>query len=115
MFQYTKSERPGIIEHRRFTASVYMDTEYGVVRWSSSDNIPPQDTLRDMAKQGLISWDVEEATNAKRAQEDQVTLREHREFRERYGYSDEEKAEMRAEFGSDVVVVDVITGKRILL
>jgi len=113
-FIYTqRQERPPVVRQFRFSHHAYIDTAEGVVRWSSNDRIPPEDTLRDMVEQLLITWDVEHASNWKRGFEEQETLTEYRAFRKAHGYTPEELSEMVTAFGPDAKVVDVLTGKTI--
>jgi hypothetical protein len=123
-FQYQKTERPGVvvkveqsgaIVHYRFIANAYIDTDDGVVRWAKNDNVPPSDCLRDMAKQGLITPDVEEASNWTRKLEEEKLLKQQAKFRQKNDYSAEELAEMREVFGEGARVIDVTTGQRVPL
>lgn len=93
-------------------ADFYIDNN--VVRWNSSDNVPPEDILAEFVVAGLI--DSETAVNSinVKKQEDLAFLKEYVANRKKYGYSDEEKFEMRAAFGNEPVV-DIFTGKLIAL
>ena len=84
-----------------------------VVRWVSSNNIPFEDMLERFLLAGVIT-DTEMANSiAYRKVEDKAFLEAYVAQRQKYGYTDEEKFEMRAAFG-DEEVVDVFTGKRIV-
>ena len=82
----------------------------GEVRWVASDNIPPTDILEMAVVDGTITWEMFERTQEQKDIETQEFFGRYRAQREKYGYSEEEKAEMRAEFG-DEEAVDVFTGK----
>lgn len=95
------------------TKDFYIDetTEYGqVVRWNSSDNIPPKDILAEFCVMGFITTETLYDSIACKNKEDAAFLEEYVARRQKYGYSDEEKFEMRAAFG-DEEVVDIFTGK----
>ena len=100
------------------TADFYIDETNEVagpvVRWISSDNIPFEDMLTEFLIAGYI--DAETVVNSmnQRKVEDKAFLEQYVANRAKYGYSDEEKFEMRAAFG-DEEVVDVFTGKTITL
>jgi hypothetical protein len=85
-----------------------------VVRWFSSDNIPPTDIIADFVVAGYIDQQI--AVNSIEADkvEQRIAIQEYIQRRQKYGYSDEEKFEMRAAFG-DEQVVDVFTGKLVSL
>lgn len=94
----------------------YIDetSEYGqVVRWNSSDNIPPKDILAEFCVKGYITAETLYDSIACKNAEDTKFLEEYISNRKKYGYSDEEKAEMRNAFG-DEEVVDIFTGKRVV-
>lgn len=87
--------------------------EYGqVVRWNSSNNIPPKDILADFCVKGYITSETLYDSIACKNAEDAKFLEQYIANRAKYGYSDEEKFEMRAAFG-DEEVVDIFTGKTI--
>ncbi len=56
-----------------------------------------------------------EATRAARNEEVSRSMEEYRKARQAHGISEEEKAEMRAAFGTGTTVVDIITGQEIRL
>ena len=86
----------------------------GEVRWVASDNIPPADILEMAVVDGTITWEMFERTQEQKAIETQEFLGRYQAMREKHGYSQEEKAEMRSEFG-DEEVIDVFTGKEVAL
>jgi hypothetical protein len=45
----------------------------------------------------------------------QCSINDYIDFRETYGYSQEERAEMAAAFGPDANIIDVLTGEKVLL
>ena len=95
-------------------ADFYIDetkAEFGpVVRWNSSDNVPPNDILTEFLVAGYIDAEtVVNSMNAKKA-EDLAFLEQYVANRKKYGYSDEEKFEMQAAFGGEEVI-DIFTGE----
>lgn len=98
-------------------ADFYIDetkAEFGpVVRWNSSDNIPPNDILTEFFLDSLITETEHANSIAARKIEDAAFLAEYVARRQQFGYSDEEKFEMRAAFG-DEEVVDIFTGQRVV-
>lgn len=83
-----------------------------VVRWISSNNIPFEDMLERFLLAGVIT-DTDMANSiAQRKVEDKAAIEAYISNRQKYGYSDEEKFEMRAAFG-DEEVVDMFTGLKI--
>ena len=85
----------------------------GVVRWNSSNNVPPNDILTEFLVGGLVSQEEVLRSISKRKEEEIAFLEAYVARRQKYGYSDEEKFEMRAAFG-DEEVVDVFTGKKVV-
>lgn len=94
-------------------ADFNVDTN-GVVRWNSSNNVPPNDILTEFLVGGLVSQEEVLRSISKRKEEEIAFLEAYVARRQKYGYSDEEKFEMRAAFG-DEEVVDVFTGETINL
>lgn len=95
-------------------ADIYIDetnANFGpVVRWVSSDNIPFQDMLTEFLIAGYIDQEtVVNSINARKI-EDAESIKQYIAMRQKRGYSDEEKFEMRAAFGGEEVV-DIFTGK----
>jgi hypothetical protein len=83
-----------------------------VVRWNLSNNIPPKDMLEDFWRKGYITLGTLSDSIACKNAEDSKFLEQYIASRKKYGYSDEEKFEMRAAFG-DEEVVDLFTGERV--
>jgi hypothetical protein len=100
------------MEERQINGEIYFGAD-GVVRWTSNNRVMPKDCreiLSHTAYRDLFSED------ASRAAEEAETAAFLESYRKNYtGPSEEEKAEMRAAFGTGSTVVDVITGKRIRL
>ena len=89
----------------------YVDKN-NVVRWNSDDQVPPRDILAELCVVGYITREqIYDSLTAKEA-EDKVFLEQYVANRKQYGYSDEEKFEMRAAFGYEEVV-DLFTGLRV--
>ena len=90
--------------------NAYQDAD-GIYRWKSNNRIPFMDMLE--------SWNLDSETlekcQAARKAEDQTFLAEYREQMKDYEPSDEERFEMRAAFGEGAEVVNVITGKTIIV
>ena len=86
----------------------------GEVRWAYSNNIVPGDILEMAVVDGTIDIAVRNRTEEVRIVEDEEFFAQYRANREKYGYSAEEKFEMRAAFG-DEEVIDIITGKVVAL
>ena len=61
-----------------------------------------------------ITWEMFERTQEQKAIESQEHMARYVAMREKHGYSQEERSEMRAQFG-DEEVVDVFTGKQVTL
>ena len=100
------------MEERQMNGEIFFGAD-GVVRWTSNNRVMPKDCreiLSHTAYRDLFS------AEASRAAEDAETAAFLESYRKNYtGPSEEEKAEMRAAFGTGSTVVDVITGKRIRL
>lgn len=97
-------------------ADFYIDetnSDFGpVVRWNSNDSIPFGDMLTEFLVAGFIDQEtVVNSLNARKI-EDKVFLEQYAANRKKFGYSDEEKFEMRAAFG-DEEVVDIFTGLKV--
>ena len=93
----------------------YIIGSKGEVRWKKSNNIVPGDILEMAVVDGTIDIALRNRTEEVRKVEDAEFFAQYRANREKYGYSDEEKFEMRAAFGEGETVVDIITGKEIVL
>ena len=87
----------------------------GEVRWAYSNNIVPGDILEMAVVDGTIDIALRNRTEEVRVVEDAEFFAQYRANREKYGYSEEEKAEMRANSDGDEEWVDIITGKAIQL
>jgi hypothetical protein len=84
----------------------------GILCWKSNGQVPFDDMLQDFQNLG-IRFDMEKT---KKFREKQVSksIAAYKKSMENHQYSDEELFEMRAAFGSDAEVVNVITGKKII-
>ena len=107
-------------ERARSGVAVLAEKEYhlgpkGELRWNSSNNIVPSDILEMAVVDGTIDIAVRNRTEEVREVEDEIFLRNYINFRQKHGYSEEEKAEMRANSDGDEEWVDVLTGKEIAL
>lgn len=87
----------------------YVDTN-GVVRWNSNDQVPFDDMLTTFLVRGFIEQEnVIMSMNTRKA-EAAKAIESYVANRQKYGYSDEERFEMRAAFGGEEVV-DIFTGE----
>lgn len=84
----------------------------GVIRWNSSNNVPPTDILTEFLTAGFVTQEEVLRSISKRKEEDLAFLEAYVARRQKYGYTDEEKFEMRAAFG-DEEVVDMFTGLKV--
>jgi hypothetical protein len=116
VYAWTKRNGFGetIVDYEK-TRDNWLDTTLhgGVVRWKSNGQVPPTDCLNCFEAAGFLF--IREATDAAHQRDLDKLVAGHRAYREAHGYSGEERAEMRAAFGDDAVVVDVLTGKRVRL
>ena len=100
------------MEERQINGEIFFGAD-GVVRWTSNNRVMPKDCreiLSHTVYRDLFSED------ASRAAEDAETAAFLESYRKNYkGPSEEEKAGMRAAFGTGSTVMDVITGKRVSL
>ena len=100
------------MEERQMNGESFFGAD-GVVRWTSNNRVMPKDCREILSHTAYRDLFSEEAS---RAAEDAETAAFLESYRKNYtGPSEEEKAEMRAAFGTGSTVVDVITGKRIRL
>ena len=83
-------------------------TADGAAYWASSGNYLPADCVEILTYTDF-AFSVEETTKAREAQTAEFIRNYHHEVTE------EERAEMRAAFGTGTTVVDVISGKKIKL
>lgn len=81
-----------------------------VVRWLTSDNIPFEDKLTEFLIAGLIDQQTVVNSINLRKEEDKASIAKYIANRQKYGYSDEEKFEMRAAFAGEEVI-DLFTGE----
>ena len=100
------------MEERQINGEIFFGAD-GVVRWTSNNRVMLKDCreiLSHTVYRDLYSED------ASRAAEEAETAAFLESYRKSYkGPSEEEKAEMRAAFGTGSTVVNVITGERIRL
>ena len=100
------------MEERQMNGEIFFGAD-GVVRWTSNNRVMPKDCreiLSHTAYRDLFNED------ASRAAEEAETAAFLESYRKNYkGPSEEEKAEMRAVFGTGTTVCDIITGERIRL
>ena len=100
------------MEERQMNGEIFFGAD-GVVRWTSNNRVMPKDCREILSHTAYRDLFSEEAS---RAAEDAETAASLESYRKNYtGPSEEEKAEMRAAFGTGSTVVDVITGKQIRL
>jgi len=100
------------MKERQMNGEIFFGAD-GVVRWTSNNRVMPKDCREILSHTAYRDLFSEEAS---RAAEDAETAAFLESYRKNYtGPSEEEKAEMRAAFGTGSTVVDVITGKRIRL
>ena|SRR6056300_1419625 len=89
--------------------------EDGSVRWIMSDNMVPSDIMEMAVVDGTLTIDQRNKAEEIRIVEDKAFLDLYVKSREKYGYSEEEKAEMRANSDGEEDWYDIFTGKRIAL
>ena len=100
------------MEERQMNGEIFFGAD-GVVRWTSNNRVMPKDCREILSHTAYRELFSEEASRAAEDAESAAFLES---YRKNYtGPSEEEKAEMRAAFGTGSTVVDVITGKRIRL
>ena len=100
------------MEERQMNGEIFFGAD-GVVRWTSNNRVMPKDYREILSHTAYRDLFSEEAS---RAAEDAETAAFLESYRKNYtGPSEEEKAEMRAAFGTGSTVVDIITGERIRL
>ncbi len=100
------------MEERQMNGEIFFGAD-GVVRWTSNNRVMPKDCREILSHTAYRDFFSEEAS---RAAEDAEIAASLESYRKNYtGPSEEEKAEMRAAFGTGSTVVDVITGERIRL
>ncbi len=100
------------MEERQMNGEIFFGAD-GVVRWTSNNRVMPKDCREILSHTAYRDLFSEEAS---RAAEDAETAAFLESYRKNYtGPSEEEKAEMRAVFGTGTTVCDIITGERIRL
>lgn len=105
----------GTADHIRTEFLTRANVVDGVCRWVNSGNVPFEDMLEDFHALGLISAECVNKSVEVREAENDALLAEYVTYRKENGYSAEEMFEMRAAFGPDTEVVNVITGDKIYL
>lgn len=93
----------------KLRTSAHLDATGVVLRWNSNRRCVPTDCAELAAHLG-IGVNLEAHEMARKA-EDSALIAAYVAGRERRGYSDEERFEMRAAFGPGVEVVNVFTGR----
>lgn len=85
----------------------------GIVRWNSSNNVPPSDMVEAMIAYGHDDIDIDACHKAREA-DNAVAIAQYIEARNNMTEDEkrEEAFERRAAFGPGVEVVNVITGER---
>jgi hypothetical protein len=100
------------MEERQINGEIFFGAD-GVVRWTSNNRVMPKDCREILSYTVYRDLFSEEAS---REAEDEETAAFLEAYRRNYkGPSAEERAEMRAAFGTGSTVVDIITGERIRL
>jgi hypothetical protein len=92
-----------------YTKEFYVDNN-DVVRWKSNDRVPFDDMLTEFLLKDLICQEQVISSMSARKIEDLTFLEQYVENRKKFGYSDEEKFEIKAAFGNEEVV-DIFTGE----
>ena len=100
------------MEERQINGEIFFGAD-GVVRWTSNNRVMPKDCREVLAHSVYRDLYSEEASRAAEEAETAAFLDSYRKSYK--GPSEEEKAEMRAAFGTGATVVNVITGERIRL
>ena len=95
------------------TQTYFEETSDGqVVRWISNDTVPPLEILSELFVAGYITRETHfNSMNVSRI-EQAAFLEQYIANRRKFGYSDEEKAEMANAFAGEEVV-DIFTGERV--
>ena len=81
-----------------------------VVRWNSNNQVPFDDMLTEFFVAGWIERQTMLNSTATRKEEASIAIQQYIDNRKKFGYSDEEKAEMDAAFAGETVI-DVFTGE----
>jgi hypothetical protein len=95
---------------RDYTTKLQTDATFteGVYRWKSNNHVVPADILESVG----IPEEVLARCKVARDKDFAVVIANHKAYRAKNGYSDEELFEMRAAFGEGATVVDALTGKK---
>ena len=100
------------MEERQINGEIFFGAD-GVVRWTSNNRVMPRDCREILSHTVYRDLFNEDASRAAEEAETTAFLEAYRKSCK--GPGEEEKAEMRAAFGTGTTVVDVITGERIRL
>ena len=100
------------MEERQINGEIFFGAD-GVVRWTSNNRVMPKDCREIISHTAYRDLYSEEASRAAEEAETAAFLEGYRKSCK--GPGEEEKAEMRAAFGTGATVVDIITGERIRL
>lgn len=92
----------------KFDTDTYI--EEGIVRWKDSNNIPLTDIL-ELWEHFNKPFSYERTIEVRNKE----TIEMLNKYRENKTYSQEELFEMKSAFGENETIVDVITGKEIIL
>ena len=100
------------MEERQMNGEIFFGAD-GVVRWTSNNRVMPKDCREVLSHTAYRDLFSEEAS---KAAEDAETAAFLENYRKNYTEpSEEEKAEMRAAFGTCTTVVDIFSGERVSL
>lgn len=98
----------------RFVAKLDKHDHYtdanGVIRWASNNSVPPIDILELAYLDGKISEQTLLISLETKSAEDQAFFKKYIQMRQKHGYSEEELAEISANFDPSETVVDALTG-----
>lgn len=105
----------GKMEMKISRSEWYLDHENLVVRWCSNDNIPPEECINWLYDHNYIGIGWRAKSHAVREQEVDAMLENYRKQMENHVPDEEEMYELRAAFGAEARIVNVITGKVMFL
>lgn len=94
-----------------FTEGAYVKD--GIVRWQSNNSVPPKDVLEFWSHIGK-SFDLE-LSNLMRDRESNEFIEAYQQQMRNHTLSQEELFEIRAAFGSGTTVINVLTGKAMII
>ena len=100
------------MEERQINGGIFFGAD-GVVRWKSNNRVMPNDCREILSHTVYRDLFSEDASRAAEEAETAAFLENYR--KNTKGPSEEEKAEMRAAFGTGTTVCNIITGERIRL